>query len=61
MISRSERAAALERWADRVEPQMLRTADPEALRVIALPASERDRTSRDPAASVGVRERSELP
>ena len=52
MISRSERAAALERWADRVEPESLRAADQEALQVIALLASERDRTSRDLAAWV---------
>ena len=52
MISRSERTAALERWADRVEPEMLNAADREALQVIALLASQRDQTSQDLAAWV---------
>ena len=47
MSSRTERAAALERWADRVEPEVLRKADREALQVIAALAGERDRTNRD--------------
>ena len=52
MISRAERAAALGRWADRVEPEMLRTTDQEALQVIALLASRRDQTGQDLAAWV---------
>jgi hypothetical protein len=33
--SRAERAAALEQWADRVQPEDLRIADTDALRAIA--------------------------
>jgi hypothetical protein len=33
--TRSERAAALERWADAVKPEELRVADTDALRAIA--------------------------
>ena len=33
--TRAEQAAALERWADEVEPEDLRVADTEALRAIA--------------------------
>jgi hypothetical protein len=41
--SRAERAAALERWADRVQPEDLRVADTESRRVIAVLAEQRDR------------------
>lgn len=47
MSSRAERAAALDRWADQVEPETLRRAEPEALRVISILADERNRTDRD--------------
>jgi hypothetical protein len=40
--SRSERAAALEEWADNVEPEDLTTADTESLRAIAELAERRD-------------------
>jgi hypothetical protein len=40
--SRAERAAALEQWADRVEPEDLRVADTEALRTIAELTDQRD-------------------
>lgn len=52
MNPREERAAALERWAERVEPETLRRAEPEALEVIAELAALRDRTNRELAASV---------
>lgn len=41
--SRAERAAALERWADRVRPEDLRVADTDSLRTIAELAEQRDR------------------
>ena len=40
--SRAERAAALEEFADNVEPQDLTTADTESLRAIAELAERRD-------------------
>jgi hypothetical protein len=40
--SRAERAAALEEWADSVEPEDLTTADTEGLRAIAELAERRD-------------------
>jgi hypothetical protein len=40
--TRAERAAALERWADRVDPDALTEADTEALRQIAELVEERD-------------------
>ncbi|MCY3559584.1 MAG: hypothetical protein OXH20_00170 [bacterium] len=39
--------AALERWADRVEPEMLRTTEQEALQVIAMLVARRDQNGRD--------------
>ena len=39
--TRAERAAALERWADTVEPEDLRLADTDALRAIAELADQR--------------------
>ena len=50
--SRAERAGALAQWADQVEPEKLRRADQEALRVIAILANERNRTDRDLAGAV---------
>ncbi|MFV0306547.1 MAG: hypothetical protein ACK5OX_02250 [Desertimonas sp.] len=40
--SRANRAAALEAWADRVDPEDLVPADTEALRAIAELAEQRD-------------------
>ncbi len=40
--SRAERAAALEHWADTVNPEELTTADTESLRLIAELAERRD-------------------
>ena len=40
--SRAERAAALEEWADNVNPEDLTTADTESLRAIAELAERRD-------------------
>ncbi len=40
--SRAERAAALEEWADNVNPEDLTTADTECLRTIAELAERRD-------------------
>ena len=40
--SRAERAAALEQWADRVQPEDLRIADTESLRAIAELVDQRD-------------------
>ena len=52
MKPREERAAALERWAERVEPETLRMAEPQALEVIAELAALRDRTNRELAVLV---------
>ena len=52
MNSREERAAALERWAERVEPETLRRAEPQALEVIGELAALRDRANRELASSV---------
>ena len=41
--TRAEQAAALERWADEVEPEDLRVADTDALRAIAELADQRHR------------------
>ena len=40
--SRAERVAALERWADRVDPEDLTSADTEQLRLIAELADRRN-------------------
>jgi hypothetical protein len=45
--SRAERAAALERWADHVEPEDLRVADTDALRAIAELSQQRDRVDNE--------------
>ena len=52
MNPREERADALERWAERVEPDTLRRAEPQALEVIAELAALRDRTNRELATLV---------
>jgi hypothetical protein len=50
--SRAERAEALEKWAERVEPEELRVADTEALRVVAELADQRDRVETELTAAV---------
>lgn len=50
--SRSERAAALEAWADTVEPDDLREADTDSLRHIAELAQQRDQVDSELAESV---------
>jgi hypothetical protein len=52
--SRAERAAALQKWAERVQPEDLRVADTEALRVIAELADQRDRVDSELTAAVRV-------
>ena len=47
--SRAERAAALERWADSVNPEDLTTADTESLRLIAELAERRDEIDDEPS------------
>jgi hypothetical protein len=50
--SRAERAAALEKWAGRIRPDELRTADTEALRVIAELADQRERVDGELTAAI---------
>ena len=50
--SRAERAAALESWADAVEPADLREADTDSLRQIAELAQQRDQVDSELAESV---------
>lgn len=50
--SRAERAAALEAWADSVDPADLREADTDSLRQIADLAQQRDRVDSELAESV---------
>ncbi len=50
--SRAERATALEKWAEAVDPADLRVADTEALRRIAELAQQRDDLDVDLAESV---------
>jgi len=50
--SRAERAAALESWADSVDPAALRTADTDSLRLIADLAQQRDLVDTELAESV---------
>jgi hypothetical protein len=50
--SRAERAAALEEWAHRVQPDELRVADTEALRVIAELVDQRQRVDSELTAAV---------
>jgi len=50
--TRAERAAALERWADRVEAGELRSADTAALRAIADLVVQRDRVDDELTAAV---------
>jgi hypothetical protein len=50
--SRAERAAALEEWAERVQPDELRVADTEALRVIAELVDQRERVESELTAAV---------
>jgi hypothetical protein len=45
--SRAERAAALERWADRVRPEDLKLADTKSLRAIAELAEQRERVDNE--------------
>ncbi len=52
MSSRMERAVAVEQWADRVEPEMLKEADQETLRAIAALVDLRNQTDEDLAAAV---------
>jgi hypothetical protein len=52
--SRADRAAALEQWADAVDPADLRPADTDALRRIAELAQQRDDLDVDLAESVGA-------
>ncbi|MCY3953012.1 MAG: hypothetical protein OXG55_15160 [bacterium] len=52
MNPREDRAAALERWAERVQPETLRRAEPQALEVIAELAALRDRTNHELATLV---------
>lgn len=50
--SRSERAAALEQWADSVDPNDLRLADTESLRHVAELAQQRDQVDSELVESV---------
>jgi hypothetical protein len=50
--SRAERAAALEAWADSVDPADLRVADTDSLRHIAELAQQRDHVDTELAKSV---------
>lgn len=50
--SRTERAAALEAWADSVDPNDLRSADTESLRMIAELAQQRERLEAELTESV---------
>ena len=50
--SRAERAAALEAWADAVDPADLREADTDSLRHIAELAQQRDQVDSELAESV---------
>ena len=50
--SRAERAAALEAWADSVDPADLRSADTDSLRHIAELAQQRDQVDSELAESV---------
>jgi hypothetical protein len=50
--SRGERAAALESWADTVDPASLREADTDSLRHIAELAQQRDQVDSELAESV---------
>ena len=50
--SRAERAAALEEWAETVDPTDLRTADTDSLRHIAELAQQRDQVDSELAESV---------
>jgi hypothetical protein len=52
--SRADRAAALEEWAARVDPDELRTADTIVLREIAELADQRDHVDQDLTAAVGA-------
>lgn len=52
--TRAERAAALEAWADTVEPADLRSADTAALRLIAELAQQRDRVDAELRKTVEV-------
>ena len=50
--NRADRAAALEEWAEKVEPADLRTADADSLRHIAELAQQRDQVDSELAESV---------
>jgi hypothetical protein len=50
--SRAERAAALEAWADSVDPDDLRAADTESLRLIAELSQQREELEAELAESV---------
>jgi hypothetical protein len=50
--SRAERAAVLEEWAERVQPDELRVADTDSLRLIADLADQRERVDSELTAAV---------